>query len=84
MLWTSSAYLLRHQKLHWITTLPALFMTTVVISFLLNSDTLGAGLSMMISTFTGIVISLGIMRLIITKNKQKAIEEASIKVPVEE
>ncbi len=33
MLWTASAYLLRHNKLHWITTIPAMFMTTVCVDF---------------------------------------------------
>lgn len=41
MLWTATAYLMRHNKLHWICTVPALFMTTVCISFILNSSTLG-------------------------------------------
>ncbi|MGP7735328.1 carbon starvation CstA family protein [Oceanimonas smirnovii] len=69
MLWTASAYLLRHNKLHWIATVPAMFMTTVVISFLLNSATLGAGLPMTLSTVTGIVLTLVITALIITRIK---------------
>lgn len=70
MLWTSSAYLLRHQKLHWVATLPAMFMTTVVISFLLNSNTLGAGLPMVISTLAAIMSTLVITALIIIKGKK--------------
>ena len=31
MLWTATAYLLRNDKFHWITTVPAMFMTTVVV-----------------------------------------------------
>lgn len=69
MLWTASAYLLRHNKLHWIATLPAMFMTTVVISFLLNSATLGAGLPMALSTVTGLVLTLVITALLITRIK---------------
>ncbi|AEY02904.1 carbon starvation protein CstA [Oceanimonas sp. GK1] len=69
MLWTASAYLLRHNKLHWIATLPAMFMTTVVISFLLNSATLGAGLPMALSTVTGMVLTLVITALLITRIK---------------
>ncbi|NMS01707.1 carbon starvation protein A, partial [Vibrio parahaemolyticus] len=41
MLWTASAYLLRHNKLHWITTIPAIFMTTVCVTFILNNSSLG-------------------------------------------
>ena len=37
MLWTASAYLLRHNKLHWITTIPAIFMTTVVVTLSLTT-----------------------------------------------
>ncbi|MCF1428545.1 MAG: carbon starvation protein A [Shewanella sp.] len=71
MLWTASAYLLRHDKLHWICTVPAMFMTTVVISFLLSSATLGAGLPMMVSTVAAIVATLVITGLIIVKSKSK-------------
>ena len=71
MLWTASAYLLRHNKLHWICTIPAMFMTAVVISFLLNSATLGAGLPMNVSTIAGIVSTLVITALIIIKTKGK-------------
>ncbi|MCE9788660.1 carbon starvation protein A [Shewanella chilikensis] len=69
MLWTASAYLLRHNKLHWICTIPAMFMTTVVISFLLNSSTLGAGLPMTVSTISGIVLTLLVTALVIIKTK---------------
>ena len=74
MLWTAAAYLLRHNKLHWIATIPAMFMTTVVISFLLNSATLGAGLPMTLSTVAGIVLTLAITALVITKTKGKNVE----------
>ncbi|MGL4472998.1 MAG: carbon starvation CstA family protein [Shewanella sp.] len=71
MLWTASAYLLRHNKLHWICTIPAMFMTTVVITFMLNSATLGAGLPMTISTVAGIVTTLVITALIVVKTRGK-------------
>ncbi|MDO6611732.1 carbon starvation protein A [Shewanella sp. 1_MG-2023] len=75
MLWTASAYLLRHNKLHWICTLPAMFMTCVVISFLLSSPTLGAGLNMTVSTIAGLVSTLVITALIMVKTKGKAVED---------
>ncbi|EVU19851.1 carbon starvation CstA family protein, partial [Vibrio parahaemolyticus V-223/04] len=53
MLWTASAYLLRHNKLHWITTIPAMFMTTVCVTFILNNSSLGFGLPMQVSTIAG-------------------------------
>ncbi|MBT1443144.1 carbon starvation protein A [Shewanella sp. JM162201] len=76
MLWTASAYLMRENKLHWICTVPALFMTTVVVSFLLNSETLGAGLPMTLSTVTGILVSLAVAALLIVKTKGKGVELA--------
>jgi carbon starvation protein CstA len=58
MLWTASAYLARSNKFHWITTIPATFMTTVVVTFILNSDKLGLGLPMTISTAAGVITAL--------------------------
>ena len=69
MLWTASAYLLRNNKLHWITTIPAMFMTTVVITFLLNSSTLGFGQPMMMSTIAGMLVTLVITGSLIAKLK---------------
>ncbi len=65
MLWTASAYLLRHQKFHWITTVPALFMTTVCVSFILNSSTLGLGLPMQISTILGFLASIAMLAYVL-------------------
>ncbi len=69
MLWTASAYLLRHNKLHWITTVPALFMTTVCITFILNNHQLGFGLPMGISTGLGVAGAIGAMFMVIKRAK---------------
>ncbi|WP_114786944.1 carbon starvation protein A [Vibrio tetraodonis] len=71
MLWTASAYLVRQNKLHWVTTIPAIFMTTVVTSFILNSSTLGLGLAIDISTAVGLICSV-MTTLYITKLPRKA------------
>ncbi|PMH39728.1 carbon starvation protein CstA [Vibrio sp. 10N.286.49.B3] len=71
MLWTASAYLLRYNKFHWITTVPAMFMTTVCITFILNNSQLGFGIPMQIATVTGMVATLLITRYIITISKGK-------------
>ncbi len=79
MLWTASAYLLRFNKLHWITTIPAMFMTTVCITFILNSSTLGFGLPMQLSTIIGFVAMLIITGYVIKVSKGKgdlALDEA--------
>ncbi|WP_413113761.1 carbon starvation protein A [Thaumasiovibrio sp. DFM-14] len=69
MLWTASAYLLRHNKLHWITSIPAMFMSAVVTTFILNNSQLGFGLPMAISTVAGIVVAGSVITLMITKYK---------------
>ncbi|OEE74899.1 carbon starvation protein CstA [Enterovibrio norvegicus FF-162] len=71
MLWTASAYLLRHNKLHWIATVPAMFMTTVCATFILNNNALGFGLPMNISTTAGIVFTLFVTGYVIKKSKGK-------------
>ncbi|QUJ66955.1 carbon starvation protein A [Photobacterium sp. GJ3] len=71
MLWTASAYLLRHNKLHWVTTIPAIFMTSVVITFILNNSQLGFGREMMESTIIGVVASLAITVYVIMISKGK-------------
>ncbi|WP_061019025.1 carbon starvation CstA family protein [Vibrio splendidus] len=71
MLWTASAYLLRHNKLHWVTTVPAVFMTSVCITFILNNGQLGFGLPMQISTIIGVVTALGIAAYVIKISKGK-------------
>ncbi|NIY81662.1 carbon starvation CstA family protein [Vibrio hepatarius] len=71
MLWTASAYLLRHNKLHWITTIPAMFMTTVCVTFILNNSTLGFGLPMQVSTIAGILFTLTATVYVIKSSKGK-------------
>ncbi|KGY12389.1 carbon starvation protein CstA [Vibrio tubiashii] len=71
MLWTASAYLLRHNKLHWITTVPAIFMTTVCATFILNNSTLGFGLPIEVSTVSGILFALAITAYVIKTSKGK-------------
>ncbi|EOD79375.1 Carbon starvation protein A [Grimontia indica] len=71
MLWTASAYLLRHNKLHWITTIPAMFMTSVCVTFILNNSTLGFGLPMNISTGAGVLFALTAAGYVIKTSKGK-------------
>jgi carbon starvation protein CstA len=81
MLWTASAYLLRHNKLHWVATIPAMFMTTVVITFILSSTTLGFGLGIDIATTLGVVAMLMITTYVIKKSKGKHIEDEAVDEP---
>ena len=43
MLWTAAAYLYRHQKFHWVCTIPAVFMTQVCASYLFFDQKIGFG-----------------------------------------
>jgi carbon starvation protein CstA len=57
VLWTITAYLIQEKKNYWITLMPATFMTTVVISYLLLAPE-GFQLPANISYFAGIVVAL--------------------------
>ncbi|ABR75290.1 carbon starvation protein A [Actinobacillus succinogenes] len=57
MLWTASAYLFRHQKFHWITTIPAIFMTLVCATYIANAQ-IGFGLSYDVSVWVGIAATI--------------------------
>ncbi|MUM78706.1 carbon starvation protein A [Pseudodesulfovibrio sp. F-1] len=54
VLWTSAIYLAQRDKLHWIATVPAVFMTAVCVTFIMNA-TIGFNLSYTISVVGGIV-----------------------------
>ncbi|KJG55283.1 carbon starvation protein CstA [Photobacterium kishitanii] len=73
MLWTASAYLLRLDKLHWVATIPAMFMTTVCICFILNNDQLGFGLPMTVSTIVAMIATGFITIMIIKKSQGKGV-----------
>jgi carbon starvation protein CstA len=65
VLWAGAAYLIRHAKLHWIATIPATFMTSVVTTYLLY-DKIGFHLPLFISTIIGVlaaVLSLAIFMI---------------------
>jgi len=53
VLWTAAMYLINNGKFHWVATLPAIFMTAVVTTFISNSG-IGFNLPMSISTSIGI------------------------------
>ncbi len=75
MLWTAAAYLLRHNKLHWIASIPAMFMTTVCISFIASSEKLGFGLPMTVSTIIAVICAAATMAYVVTVSKGKGEEE---------
>lgn len=57
VLWAITVYLAQEKKFYWITLLPALFMTTVITSYLLFAPE-GFGLSYLVSLYTGLTVTL--------------------------
>ncbi len=53
VLWTAAMYLVKERKFHWVATVPAIFMTAVIFTFIANSR-IGFNLPMNISTSIGI------------------------------
>jgi carbon starvation protein CstA len=56
VLWTITAYLIKEKKSYWVTLIPATFMTTVVVSYLLQAPE-GFELPAIISYWTGILVA---------------------------
>ena len=70
-LWTGSAYLLKNKKNHWITTIPATFMTYVVISYILQAPE-GLRLNAIFSNVVGIVGAVLMFIFFLYKTKKKS------------
>lgn len=66
MLWAAAAYLAKEDKLHWICTLPAIFMTAVCITYLANAP-IGFGLAMLPASLIGVTATLVITVLFLLK-----------------
>ena len=62
VLWAASAHLAMEGKNHWLTTVPALFMTCVVVTFLCYAQ-IGFNLPMVIATAVGIAVSVAALVL---------------------
>lgn len=71
VLWAASAYLLRKGKFHWITTFPAVFMSAVTTTYILNAK-IGFNLYIELSAILGLVLSfllLVVFFLLVKKNE---------------
>ena len=73
VLWTAAVYLARRGRFHWIATLPATFMTAVVVSFLCYSE-IGFGLSIQFATAVGIAAAVVCVILFFLKRDTKAVQ----------
>jgi len=75
VLWTGAVYLYQQNKFHWIATIPSMFMTVVVITFLFYSE-IGFGLSIKVSTILGIAASVICTILFFVLQKKKLNEQS--------
>lgn len=66
VLWSAAAYLAKEGRLHWIASLPATFMTAVVVTFICWAP-IGFGQAMTTSTFVGIGAAIGVFALFLVK-----------------
>jgi carbon starvation protein CstA len=76
LLWTASAFLVKYNKNHWITTIPAVFMTVVTTSYILQAPE-GFRINAMISNLVGIAIA--IVLFVLFMNKAKSIKNEKAK-----
>ncbi|WAF78620.1 carbon starvation protein A [Aeromonas dhakensis] len=76
MLWAAAAYLAKEGKLHWVCTLPAMFMTAVVFTYLANAP-IGFGLEMGVSTLIGLASTLVVTVAFLMKFRPALIGKAS-------
>lgn len=68
-LWTGSAFLIKNKKNHWITTIPATFMSYVVTAYILQASE-GFGLNSTVSNMAGIIGAACIFGFFMKKVKQ--------------
>lgn len=68
VLWAASAYLVKNGKSHWMTSIPATFMTAVSATYLLQAPE-GFKLSTTIAYPVGVVIAIGAIAFFLVKAK---------------
>ncbi|PKQ80540.1 carbon starvation protein A [Aeromonas sobria] len=76
MLWAAAAFLIKEGKLHWVCTIPAMFMTAVVFTYLANAP-IGFGLEMGISTIIGLTATAAITVAFLVKFRQPLVSSTS-------
>lgn len=83
MLWTASVYLIVRKKNHWITSLPATFMTAVIVTYIFQAG-IGFGVSPKVSGIIGVAVAFICLGLFIAKYRnQDNPEEIELESAVE-
>ena len=70
MLWSASAYLYRKNKLHWVTSIPATFITAISVSYILYEPNMGFGIDIDVSNIVGVVSGLVCLFLLLKFGKK--------------
>ncbi len=71
VLWSAAIYLVRAAKPHWLASLPAAFMTAVVVAFILQAD-IGFRLPALPANIAGAACALGALALVIRAGRRPA------------
>ena len=73
VLWTVVAFMIKEKKAYWIALVPALFMTIVVVSYILVAPE-GFSLNLELSITAGVIVAVGalVATLYTAKNKRHA------------
>lgn len=58
VLWAGAVYLMRRGRLHWICTVPAVFMTAVCVSYICYEPTMGFAISIDIANIVGVIAAI--------------------------
>lgn len=67
-LWAVSVYLVKYKKNHWFTTAPAVFMSAVCTSYILQAKE-GFGLPAVFSNSIGVLVAIGLLGVFLAKAK---------------
>ncbi len=73
-LWAGAAYLYRNNKFHWIASIPATFMTAVVVTYICMVKGMGFGLSYDLSNIIGIGFALVCLVAFILRGNKANVE----------
>lgn len=82
-LWIATMYLLVKGRNYWISLIPALFITTMVITYILYDSNLGFGLALNISQIGGVIITAVIAALFFMKANRNKKENLQVDIEVD-
>ena len=78
VLWAGAAWLIRQEKLHWICTVPATFMTAVTIAYIASAK-IGFGLPYMWANIIGVVAAAAALVAFLYAFRRPAVKPADVR-----